>query len=155
MPVKFVVLFSFLFLCISASFCASGTENITESTGSCKTLALSFADGSNNRYQLLITASGSGTLEFLPVQPADSSSGFYSGGAPASLDLAEDMTQTILKKVDLLEKDTKNHLSARKMGSGLFVLKSNSQTRKFIVGAGDKLESFKSFLAELLNTAPR
>ncbi len=152
MPAKFTVLFSFIFFFISASFCASGTGNINENPDRGNAPVLSFSDGSNNRFLLFIIASGSGSLEYIPVQPENSSSGFYSGGAPASADLAEGMTQTILEKVDLLEKDTEKHLSARKMGSGLFVLKIGNQTRKFIIEAGEALESFRNFLAELLKT---
>lgn len=150
MPVKFAVFFSFIFFCISVSFCAAETGNIPENPDRSNAPVLSFSDGSNNRFLLFITASGSGILEYMPMQPENSSSGFYSGGVPASADLAEGMTQTILEKVDLLEKDTEKHLSARKMGSGIFVLQNDRQTRKFIVEAGETLESFRNFLAELL-----
>lgn len=83
-----------------------------------------YIDGNNNRYAVVQVAEG-GTVDYLPITEAESSSGTYNGGEPWKITISKDDFALL---TDLLNKSTKDlaQLSEeRNMGCGTIVLPKN------------------------------
>ena len=72
-----------------------------------------YIDGNNNRYTIKRDE-----IVYRPITPADSSTGTYSGGAPATIELAPDAFEHLETLLQLVLDDTAHHLADRPMGSG-------------------------------------
>jgi hypothetical protein len=87
-----------------------------------------YADGSANVY--VITAT---TLEYIPVKPEESSTGFYSGGTPETVSITHEQFDDI---VTLLQKAIDNetiHIADRMKMSGLILVISGKQVKQHII----------------------
>lgn len=111
---------------------------------------VSFSDGSGNRYT--VTGAGAGSearLVYSPVTPEESSSGTYSGGVPADVQIPPEKTSELWRRVRALESDTANHAQGRSMGSGSFHIETSAGESRFLVSMGSELSDFTSFITSL------
>lgn len=114
---------------------------------------VNFSDGSGNRYTVSgVGADGEARLVYSPVTPEQSSSGTYSGGAPADLQLSAENTSDLLRRVRVLEQDTAHHTEGRSMGSGSFRTKTADGESHFLMRMGSELGDFTSFMTSLRPT---
>ena len=92
---------------------------------------LCYADGSAN----LVRLADDGEFEYLPVTPAESSSGSYSGGDPvrARLSPGDPRIAAIRAEVERLAADTPRHIAQRTMGSGAFTIEAEGIEQRFMV----------------------
>lgn len=73
-----------------------------------------FTDGNNNRY--LISPS---SIDYVPVTKSESSSGFYSGGRPCSVEISENEYQKIQTLFNKAFDELENPDNGRKKGTAL------------------------------------
>lgn len=90
-----------------------------------------YADGSGNQY--IITCSEKTTLEYMPVDPKNSSSGDYSGGTPVKKDLTKKQYETIAALIGKARKNKNIHIKNRTKGSGAIVIKQDASKTEFII----------------------
>lgn len=109
---------------------------------------VTYHDGSGNDFQF-DGARGGTSYAYSPVTPEQSSSGTYSGGAPASGTLADEQVVALWKHVLELEAATAEHTKERGMGTGAFVIVTPTSARTFLVKRGDLLRAFDEFTAPL------
>lgn len=76
---------------------------------------LRYVDGNNNTYEI------GEQLAYRPITPAESSSGMYSGGAPATVALAPAQRAELTRLCDAIAADTANLLADRPKGSGTVI----------------------------------
>ncbi|GAB4417910.1 MAG: hypothetical protein OHK0039_28820 [Bacteroidia bacterium] len=87
-----------------------------------------YADGSGNRYHL-----HGHLLRYVPVQPHQSSSGVYSGGAPWARELAPAAHAALAAAFEAALADTSAHQPDRGMGSGWVLAAGPSGERQCIL----------------------
>lgn len=108
---------------------------------------LEFYDGSANGYTFSQADKGSpGSFDFDPITPEQSSSGFYSGGTPASGPLSSEQVTALWEWVHLFQSDESLQCEQRPKGTGWFVIKKADTKTEFYVDRGAKLDEFMSFL---------
>ena len=85
------------------------------------TWTLRFSDGSGNAFRLERDPQrGPPRLSYDPVRPLTSSSGTYDGGeAHSDLALTESVAEQLWQRAQALIADTRQHQTARSMGTGL------------------------------------
>jgi hypothetical protein len=74
-----------------------------------------YIDGNNNRYEI------DRVLVYIPITPAQSSSGLYSGGAPNRAELTDAQLAAVLALLDRLAEDPTHVLVERPKGCGTVV----------------------------------
>lgn len=72
-----------------------------------------YADGNANVY-----IPSADMLEYVPVKPQSSSSGFYSGGEPKKVKLTANEFQQLVTLIETALKNTDAHIQERIKGSG-------------------------------------
>lgn len=105
--------------------------------------SLEYADGSANVYRLTQARPGDEVrFEYVPVTPAQSSTGTYSGGDPKQARLAPDdpRVEALWKRVETLEADPSLRAPARAKRTGQFTVTTPSGAREFIVQPGPTLD---------------
>lgn len=106
---------------------------------------LVYADGSANVYRLEAEP-GRVRFTYEPVTPAESSTGFYSGGNPMNELLTPDDPRlaTLWEHATALEADKAHHADERNKGDGAFTVTTGGQRRRFLVvrAATRALETF-------------
>lgn len=90
--------------------------------------AYSYSDGAGNTYWIQ-----GATLTYDPVTPLESSSGEYSGGEPATIELTQDEHAAIVSLFDVAIGDTSNHIENRVMMSGVIDVRKGKKTTSFIL----------------------
>jgi hypothetical protein len=107
--------------------------------------SIRYADGSGNATRMW---SADGVLRCTtdPVQPAESSSGVYSGGTPGEGDVAPDAARAVWVLLRQLEADVDSHVEQRAMGTGSFTVVTPTGERSFLVKQGDALAAFDEAL---------
>jgi hypothetical protein len=74
-----------------------------------------YIDGNNNTYEI------GDRLEYVPITPAQSSSGMYSGGLPNSVALDAERRAELLELLERIVADTENVITDRPKGCGTVV----------------------------------
>lgn len=111
---------------------------------------LIFADGSGNQYTVTSAEkTGEARLVYNPVTPEQSSSGVYSGGAPADVQILAGNTSELWRRVDDLEQNTSRHAKGRSMGSGSFRTKTPAGESRFLISMSDELRAFTTLISSL------
>jgi len=88
----------------------------------------SYSDGSGNTYHLY-----KNRVEYLPIQPSESSSGTYSGGQPAVRKLGQEDYNLIRTALESGIADTASHVSDRAMNTGLIVRRTRGKDETWIL----------------------
>jgi hypothetical protein len=96
---------------------------------------ITIADGSGNVTTFDASATGSVTWSYDPVTPAESSSGTYSGGTPASGELTTAQVQTLWS----LARSAKGQPPERGRAKGTLLLEVESSTdkRTLVISSAD------------------
>jgi hypothetical protein len=111
---------------------------------------LNFSDGSGNQYTVSSSsAEGEARLVYNPVTPAESSSGVYSGGTPADVEISAKKNAEIWRRARALELNTSRHAKGRSMGSGSFRTKTADDESSFLMAMGSELSDFTAFMKSL------
>lgn len=105
-----------------------------------------YADGSANLYRIT-----SDSVQYIPVTPAESSTGFYSGGEPAKVSITSEQFQSLKQQLDNAIAETTWHTPDRAKGTALIVRLSPQDTTRVILRQGAKpIASIEAYLKELL-----
>lgn len=107
---------------------------------------VTYSDGSGNAFYFWREEAGKPALfRYDPVRPEFSSSGIYSGGEPKSGEVAD--ADLLWRRLAALEAATTAHLDHRPKGSGEVTI-SGPPERKFVVGNGEVLRAFGTYVAQ-------
>lgn len=90
-----------------------------------------YADGSANRY--VITAS---SLQYIPVKQEESSTGMYSGGDPAEINLTKAEFESLKLLLEKAIAATNNHIADRIKTSGEVTRTTRTDTKIIILKPG-------------------
>jgi hypothetical protein len=111
--------------------------------------SVTYHDGSANCYRIESATDGA-SFEYIPITPAQSSTGLYSGGDPRSGQLDAAGLEALWQRIRVLESDASIHTEHRGKGTGRFIVSDETGTRTFIVEFGTQLlKEFDAFVAEL------
>lgn len=102
-----------------------------------------YSDGSANRY--IITPD---SLEYIPVQPHESSTGFYSGGVPKKISITPETYRLIKQTLESALTNEAVHTDKRAKMTGLITVKSKNL--RTIVVPGRELDAIDSLLKTIL-----
>lgn len=105
-----------------------------------------YADGSANLYRIT-----SDSVQYIPVTPEESSTGFYSGGEPAKVSITSEQFQSLKKQLDDAVADTTWHTPDRAKGTALIIRIAPQDTTRVILRQGAApIASIETNLKELL-----
>lgn len=108
--------------------------------------ALDYSDGSNNRTQLWMEGDAI-AWRYDPVQPRDSSSGFYSGGVPGKGEATVEAATAVWIKLRHLETTAASGPDGtRRMGTGRVMVTTSAGNRTVVAERSDQLADFESAL---------
>ena len=106
-----------------------------------------YVDGNANVY--IITPD---TLEYVPVKPQESSSGFYSGGEPKKVKLTAHEFQNLVTLIEAALKNTDAHIQERIKGSGAIKTLTGSEKHSiFLKPACAEQQKLEAALKKLLS----
>jgi hypothetical protein len=111
---------------------------------------LVYGDGSANVYRLSqASAADDVHFEYIPVTPAQSSTGHYSGGDPkqAQLPPADPRIEELWRRVAALESDPALRAAERAKRTGQLTITTPDGTRSFIIAFGPALTELDELLA--------
>jgi hypothetical protein len=109
-----------------------------------------YSDGSGNRYR--ISKEKLISLQYFPITPLESSSGFYSGGEPKSGFISEKELSDFLKIIKSLPASEKVKSPNRRMGTGyLYWVKKGKKTEFVFEFKSDSYNRVESFLKKCLD----
>jgi hypothetical protein len=114
---------------------------------------VSYSDGSGNGFVFRGAAAGA-TFDYLPVDPARSSSGTYSGGAPRSGDIEPDGVEGLWSLVEKCGAASAEHTPDRSKGTGAFDIETSTGTRTFILTLGSPCRKEFEAFAKAYRGAP-
>jgi len=107
---------------------------------------LAYTDGSNNSTRLWMEGEAI-AWSYHPVQPKESSSGTYSGGAPGKGQATADAATTVWTKLRHLEATEGTAPDGtRRMGTGWFTVTTPAGERAFVVERSEALKDFEAAL---------
>lgn len=105
-----------------------------------------YADGSANMYVLTPDS-----LEYIPVKPEESSTGFYSGGEPKRIALSPQQFRTVRAMFEAAKTKHEVHLPDRIKTSGMITTVNGSTRNSIILKPGcTELMRIEAELKELL-----
>lgn len=107
-----------------------------------KPMNFSYSDGSGNRYEIK-----GNHIEYIPVEPAFSSTGFYNGGEPTKKEITELQAHQLDHLVQLALDETTAHIDRRRKGSGL--VHTHKKTAILTINSTSKIDLEKA-LKELI-----
>lgn len=110
--------------------------------------SITYHDGSGNGYRLW-QDDAVAHFEYTPVTPAMSSSGTYSGGAPARGDLTAAQVRELWTTIDALARETALHASVRAKGTGTFTATTSTASSTFLIRSSDQLRELDTALARI------
>ncbi|MFX1378189.1 MAG: hypothetical protein ACFFA4_03775 [Promethearchaeota archaeon] len=87
-----------------------------------------YFDGNGNKY--IINAE---TIEYIPIKPYNSSSGFYNGGDYLKKELNKTQYDYIVSILNLAAQNRKNHIKDRVKGSGFIIIQEKTREKSFIL----------------------
>ena len=109
-------------------------------------LSYQYADGSANVYIIKHDS-----LEYVPVKPKESSTGFYSGGDPKKIALKPEEFRTVQAMLEAAKKKHEIHIPDRIKTSGMITTFSGTEQTHFILEPGCKeITAIESELKRLL-----
>lgn len=112
-----------------------------------KTALYQYADGNANVYII-----SPDTLEYVPVKPQESSSGFYSGGEPKKVKLTTQEFQNLVTLIEAAMKNTDAHMQERVKGSGAIKTLTGSEKHAiFLKPACAEQQKLEAALKKLLS----
>jgi hypothetical protein len=110
-----------------------------------KTTSLEYADGSGNIYKL-----NKNSIEYIPVKPENSSSGFYSGGVAAKKEISEQQFLEIEKLfIEIFDKK-EIQIENRIKTSGVLTIVRNKKNHTIIISKSPKQTQIETELKKLL-----
>lgn len=92
-----------------------------------------YADSNGNRYHI-----NSAELEYIPVTPAESSSGIYSGGEPKTVSISPGDYKTLHEIFQKAINNQEIHILNRVMMSGSIRITESSETTRYLIQPGCK-----------------
>jgi hypothetical protein len=105
-----------------------------------------YADGSANVYVLTTDS-----LEYIPVKPEESSTGFYSGGDPKRIALTPEAFRNLRAMLETAKKKHEIHIPDRIKTSGMITTLSGAEKTNFILKPGCKeITEIETALKKLL-----
>lgn len=115
-----------------------------------KETVYSYADGSGNLY--IVEGGESFTLEYDPVKPEESSSGFYDGGDHIKGEISREEYNQIAALFKRAFTERESHIENRVMLSGIFYIKEESGEESCIHAPDSKLKAeVEQFLKVLVD----
>jgi hypothetical protein len=107
-----------------------------------------FADGSANQY--VITPA---TLEYIPVKPEESSTGFYSGGKPGKVSISKEQYTSVKDLLEKARNKTEIHIPDRIKTSGMISKRVGPDSSAIIIdGHTSEMKEIEALLHKLLPT---
>ena len=106
-----------------------------------------YMDGSGNKYELI-----GNMLHYAPVKKENSSSGEYSGGEPAEIEISSSDVKKIKSLINKAVKATDDQIEHREMGTGMIIHNAQKGEKIYIL----KMDSapkkdLEEFLKSLVN----
>lgn len=145
---KKINLYLILTILCNLSFinCKTSQSLITMKSTDNQSIMMSYADGSANLYKI-----GQDWLEYVPVKPEESSTGFYSGGEPKTVKISPDDFQKIKSLFEKAFADKSQHIADRTKMSGVVSQLIDNQSIKIILSPQSALKTeIESLLKTLL-----
>jgi hypothetical protein len=106
-----------------------------------------YADGSANVYIIRPDS-----LEYIPVRPEESSTGFYSGGDPKKVALKPEEFRNVQNLLEAARKNQEVHMSDRIKTSGMITTFSGSErTQVILIPGSTEITTIEAELKKLLN----
>lgn len=102
-------------------------------TACMNTTTYQYADGSSNVYILKPDS-----LEYIPVRPEESSTGFYSGGDPKKTVLSPEEFRHVSTLLEAARRKLEIHVSDRIKNSGQITTLSGTKKTRFVIKPGCK-----------------
>ncbi len=111
---------------------------------------IDFYDGSGNSYRFERAGpTDPARATYDPVDPANSSSGTYSGGDPWTSELAAEEAAELWRWVDGLAEDPSLRAERREMGTGLVRVRSPGGEQSVVIKRTNQLTAFETYLPSL------
>ena len=105
-----------------------------------------YIDGSNNSYLV-----SENQLKYRPIQPENSSSGFYSGGEPQETSISIEDLKQIQEAFAYAAQQLSDHQEKRVMGSGLIIIGTGENRQRFLIKRNsDAQKAVEELLKNLL-----
>ena len=105
-----------------------------------------YSDGSANRY--IITKD---SIQYIPVKPEQSSTGFYSGGEPTHEKITSEQFNTLQRLFEVAMSKSEIHIEDRMKTSGLIVKIKPDETKSVILKPGvSEIATIETTLKQLL-----
>jgi hypothetical protein len=105
-----------------------------------------YADGSANVYIIKPDS-----LEYIPIRPEESSTGFYSGGDPKKVSVTPEEYRTMSTMLEAARKKHEIHIPDRIKTSGMITIFSGDEKTQFILTPGCKeITEIETALKKLL-----
>lgn len=106
-----------------------------------------YADGSANVYIIK-----SDSLEYIPIKPEESSTGFYSGGDPKKVSVTPQEYRSLTAMLEAAKKKHEIHIPDRIKTSGMITTFSGNEKTHFILTPGCKeITEIEAALKKLLD----
>lgn len=116
-------------------------------TACMNTSTYQYADGSANVYILK-----SDSLEYIPIRPEESSTGFYSGGDPKKVAVTLEECRTMRAMLEAAKEKHEIHIPDRIKTSGMITTFSGDEKTQFILTPGCKeITEIEAELKKLLS----
>ena len=105
-----------------------------------------FLDGNGNKYALKKE-----TIEYIPMKPALSSSGFYDGGNYIKKEITAIQYAEILSIINKIIRNTNVHISKRVKMSGMITIQEENNKRVYIIAPDStELNMIESLLKDII-----
>jgi hypothetical protein len=109
--------------------------------------SFTYADGNGNRY--IINVAENRSIEYVPIQPKDSSSGVYSGGEYVKKQISQEEYSQIRGRLQAAIDNRSIHIEFREMGSGLIAVKETGKEHLIASGSPEQ-KNIEEFLTKLV-----
>ena len=110
-----------------------------------------YLDGNGNKY--VLTSEGKNKwIEYIPMKPDLSSSGYYDGGSHVIKEISDVQFNKILSIMNEAMKNEKSHVRNRMKKSGMIIIHEISETRSCILDPASKeIHEIEEILQEIIN----
>src|SRR5688572_19356768 len=131
-------------LICSVLFACNSTKK-NSSANPAYNMVYTYSDGNANKYVISSTS-----FEYIPVTPAESSSGTYSGGSPVKNKPKTDLFQKAADMIQAAQMATADHADQRQKGTGQVEIRDGDKTSTFYLKMGSSSQQqIEAALAEL------
>jgi len=97
---------------------------IINSCNNSKNMIYHYYDGSGNQFKIETQS-----LEYIPIEPIESSSGIYSGGEPYKIEITAEQFNQIQNLFEKAFKSKKEHSKERAKLTGMLSIEKNSEKK--------------------------